>query len=1132
MKQKVITIFAAVCAVTGLFAAVHDENVFDVEKGEEWRLDFSWRIEEAPPTAFVHPFIEARDANGRIIHSASVGQIQQRTFGPEDMNIERWRVYAGVGGEVDRSQNYATSMDRIELPAATKSVRAVILGEGDPVRLGETKIEPVKLETPEPKQIDGFPAIPEDASKVLSDADLDAFLAKTSKQVPKLRSRGDRTELEVNGEVIVPRIYKTAAFDVPNRLPSVSQNRENGFNIFTIGIRFTDIWKSDGSVDTAFVRAEIRKYLKRNPEGLFMLVFIIQPHVGWAEKHPSEIYRNDKGRFGIVKGVYRVTEYRDRLEYDWKNDEYPAFSHTSEVFAKDAAEVLGRIFAELERWPEGKRVIGTYLNGGTDTQWLDAYDNEIEGVQFADWADCSKQRFAEFTTRKYGRAKAFNPADFREFYARCTAQMRLYMARAVKRASADRILVGGYSPNGGMAGWPLISQTYARRMMESPYWDFFAVVPDYIREHADVILSAVYDGSLARRGKLFISELDLRSWDVGNWGYWGSEWWRTHHNDETFRRKTLYFAANAVTHGGGYHAYDMDGGMYATEAARATWKAANAMAAKARTEEPVAESIALVAGERYWDHHPADRDRFIPYMLRELPKEALARTGVHWKTYLVDELLDAEEAKLPRIVIFSELTTVTAEQFAELKRRYARDGRVLVWMYRPGLFTADGAKLEKELGLRPAPFGQKKLPYADGRSPDPLMKGVKGMVMALRPYYAFDFPRLAQPDPAAKWQPLAFFQNTGVPALAVRRQKDFTELYASMPGGITAQLCRNLLREAKMDPLLETDEISGYGSGILYFVAQSDGRKIFRLPEGRVPGEVLAGPKFRTGADGRFSVELKRGEIFILESKTKLPERGIGGHQGDYANYPDDTLIALRAAVEKGAHFVEFDVQQCRSGEFFILHDHELEKKSNLKGYIWEKDYDYVRSGHIVWRERGNREFPDEKIATLEEVMDILPRDNFLINLHCYGPDGNHTAREVAKWVKAHGRLDQCYIACRLEEIADVRTAVPEIAVCNMTRPAGVDYYSPWPDEKNAEYLRTTIENHCQYLQLRQPWPRKFSDEAHAAGVKVNLCTCEVLCNDPANLKKMMYELGHDYILTENLGPVVREFDRLEGKRR
>ena len=1168
MSRTFPTVVFLSAAAFGLTAA-ENEHFFAVHAGEEWQLDWAWREVKIPAFAYIHPLVSAYDADGRLVYESAVGQIQQRTFGPEDMSVQRWRVYAGVAKNESGSApvDYAAAIDRVELPATSRKVRLALLREGDPAEIADVVCNAVRIEGGSHEPFVGFPAIKENSDDVLSDAALDAVLAKREKCVPKLVGDGDRTDLYVNGRRIVPRIYKTAAFAVPNRHPTVSQMSKKGFNIFTVGLNLapcarefarsaTGVWRQDGSVDTEKVRLELRENIKRCPDGMFMLVFIIQPHLGWAEANPTEIFRNDRGQFGIVRGVYQVSEFRDELKYDWTRDEFPAFSYASVKFANDVAAAMEKIFAALETWPEGKPVIGVYLNAGADTQWLDPFDS----TQAADRSDVARRRFSEYCRRKYGKtgdteipptSAFFNEgschfsehastpmSDYREFLARATAQTKLTIARGVKRGSRGRMLVGSYSPNSGMTGFPLICTSYSRRLIESPDWDFFAVVPDYVREHADPVLSAVFDGSLARHGKLFVSELDLRSHDVGNWGSWGSEFWRSHHTDATFRRKALFFVANAVTHGGAYHAYDMDGGMYATAAAQETWRVANAVAARAKSERRPEESVALVSGERYWDFQSLACGRLLPYHLREHPKDALSRAGVPWNAYLADELLADENAQLPRTVWFSDLTSIGYSQFLELRRRYARDGRVIVWSYRPGLFAPDGAKIEKSLGLKLAPEGLKCLGFADGTCTDPLMRGVTGTLMSAFSVWGFSYPRLCQPDPETGWRPLANFRGTSVPALAVRRQADCTEVYVSMPGGLTPGLIRNLLREARLQPLMETNEISGYGSGIFYFVAQSDGEKVFRLPLGRKPGEVLAGPTYRACGANRFAVTLRRGDIFIVTSEPGtaadpmqargLPPRGIGGHQGDYYNCPDDTAESLRMAVEKGCHFVEFDVQRCKTGEFVVMHDHELEKKTNLRGLVWQKTFDYVRSGHIVW---NGKDYQEMKVSTLDEALAVLPRENFLVNLHCYGQEGDHVARDVALHVKRLGRLGQCYVAAVLPELRLAREAVPELMTCNMTRPSGVDYYAPWPDEKNMEYLQTTIENGCDLLQLRQPWPRKFSDLAHAYGVKVNLCTCDPQSNDPANLEHVMRDLGIDYVLTENVGPMVEKFRELVERR-
>lgn len=881
-----------------LSAANVEESSVETKDGEDWQLDWSWRMRRVPLTAYLHPFLTAYDADGKQVWSGKVGRYLQRVHDPKDLNVQKWRVYATVartdGGKASSS---GYSFAHVMLPAGTRRLRLTLMRTGDRADIADLAFGATKLSSVPVQPTHGYPKIDDSAQKVLTDEELDAVLAVREKAVPKIVPEGDRSQLYVNGKPVLPRIWKTTPHACSNRFPSIGQSKDADFDVFLACFSMTvsraepgdsgGIWRADGTVDREKVRRELRRYLKRAPNAMLMLGLSMTPPPGWAERNPSEIYRNAEGKFGIFTNC-RITEFRDTVACDPQKNEWPAFSYTSRRFAADGAAFLERLFAAIEEMPEGKAVIGIYCCGGSDGQWLDEFDNRVrEPNQAADYSDCAKAGFAAFRRAKYGRddvdvripsGKEFWDAskqhyavgrstlmsDWCEFLARSTTEMRLAFARGIKKGSKGRVLVGSYSPNSGLAGYPLISQTFSKGLYESPDYDFFAVVPSYEREHADPVMAAIFDGSCLNRGKLYVSELDLRTPDVRNWSFWGNEFWIGNHNEATFRRKTLYFVLNALTHGGAYHAYDMDGGWYATAAAQATWKRANEIAARAHPSKPADERIAFVGGERYWDFQSFAKGRLFSYMLRELPRTALSFAGAPYNSYLLDEILDNPKTELPKVVIFGDLSTVTYDQYRTLRERYAKDGRVLVWMWRPGYFTADGAKIAAELGIREnaAAFG--KTGFANGRTVDPLADGIRGTLMASRPFYGYDFAPVCAADPSAGWKPVAWFRGaSGVPALAVKRGADCTEVYTSVPGGITPQLCRNLLREAGLQPLVETDEISGYGSGLFYMVAQSDGYKTFRLPKGVRPDKLLEGPEFKIRGD-RYQTYMTRGQIFVL----------------------------------------------------------------------------------------------------------------------------------------------------------------------------------------------------------------------------------------------------------------------------
>lgn len=795
-----------------------------------------------------------------------------------------------------------------KLPASARKIRMYVTSEGDAAKYDNVTFKAAKVEKSQYRTLHSlgqWPVMREDPSKVVSDAELDRILAVRERCVPELSASGDRTELNINGKTVTPKIYKTSAVPTTNRYPSVAAAAKMGFNIVTVNIPFSTfgndagIWRPDGSCDTEWVRRELREHLKRHPHGMFMFVLTMKPHVGWAEKTPGEIMADEKGRFGIYSGC-RLRAYRDKIEYNPKW-EFPMFSYASDKYAADASKMLESLFVAVESWPEGKAVIGVYVCGGADTQWHDIYDkggfeSNLNGTPLADHSPVMKRRFAEYLRTKYGRTDvdAHIPAkdeivckgntyysthsartlcsDYREFEGRSANEMRLALAGAIKRATKGRMLVGSYLPNGGAMGYSAIANSCVQELMESPAWDFFAVVPHYRREYIDPIYFPVFYGSAVRHGKLVIGEMDIRSADVGNYGFWHGDFWRSNHNEKTFRRKAMQVAAAAIVQGGGLHAYDMHGGWYATEAAQATWSAVNSMVDNAHAMPLAPETIAFVGSERYSDFkawNPLCLGAVA--MLREIPRLALARIGAPNTYILAEELLNCKKStELPKVVIFNDLSAIDFAQYSELKCRYAKDGRVIVWMWRPGIFAEDGAKIDEDLGIVPINEQPAYAAFSDGTNDDPLMKGVSGTILGHYP--SFGLTHCAPggvPDLSKGWKRLANIKGTDVPALAVRRHSGYTEVYSSIQGGITPQLCRNLLREAGMRPLLETDDISGYGSGIFYILAQKDGVKRFRLPDGAVAGNTLEGPAFKAEDNGTYSVPLKQAQMFIVSVKEK-----------------------------------------------------------------------------------------------------------------------------------------------------------------------------------------------------------------------------------------------------------------------
>ncbi len=105
-------------------------------------------------------------------------------------------------------------------------------------------------------------------------------------------------------------------------------------------------------------------------------------------------------------------------------------------------------------------------------------------------------------------------------------------------------------------------------------------------------------------------------------------------------------------------------------------------------------------------------------------------------------------------------------------------------------------------------------------------------------------------------------------------------------------------------------------------------------------------------------------------NQLSAPKDGLIGHRGAPGIAPENTLASFKAAHKQNVNWVEFDVQQCKSGEWLVLHDSTLERTTNGKGYLHNHDYDYLKTLSAgAW---FSPEFIQEPIPLLTKALNCL----------------------------------------------------------------------------------------------------------------------------------------------------------------
>ncbi len=89
----------------------------------------------------------------------------------------------------------------------------------------------------------------------------------------------------------------------------------------------------------------------------------------------------------------------------------------------------------------------------------------------------------------------------------------------------------------------------------------------------------------------------------------------------------------------------------------------------------------------------------------------------------------------------------------------------------------------------------------------------------------------------------------------------------------------------------------------------------------------------------------------------------IIAHRGFKSEYPENTLLAFKKALEIGAHGLELDVHYSKDGQIVVFHDFDLERMTKKKGYVY--DFTWEELKEMTIHQDGYK----DKIPLLEEVL-------------------------------------------------------------------------------------------------------------------------------------------------------------------
>jgi glycerophosphoryl diester phosphodiesterase len=230
-------------------------------------------------------------------------------------------------------------------------------------------------------------------------------------------------------------------------------------------------------------------------------------------------------------------------------------------------------------------------------------------------------------------------------------------------------------------------------------------------------------------------------------------------------------------------------------------------------------------------------------------------------------------------------------------------------------------------------------------------------------------------------------------------------------------------------------------------------------------------------------------------------------HRGFSGKYPENTLLAIRKAVEMGVDFVEIDTWLSIDHQVFVIHDNKLGRTTNGRGLVTRKTSDQIRKYCI---KNGSH-----KIPLLEEVFPLIKKGT-KINIEIKSV---FAAKPVAELIKKHNMQGKVMVssgsilALQLikNEIPSIKTAYIFFVSSNYKWDYLVTSIAKLSFKLTHFYVMMLAKSaKVDYVNISYPFStRKFIKKLHNKGFKVGVWTVNT-----RPLMKKLIKNGVDSIIT------------------
>jgi len=240
-------------------------------------------------------------------------------------------------------------------------------------------------------------------------------------------------------------------------------------------------------------------------------------------------------------------------------------------------------------------------------------------------------------------------------------------------------------------------------------------------------------------------------------------------------------------------------------------------------------------------------------------------------------------------------------------------------------------------------------------------------------------------------------------------------------------------------------------------------------------------------------------------------------HRGDASQAPENTIEAMRGAMEIGADSLETDVKLTKDDHLILFHDDDLRRTTGKEGTVRELTLDelcQIDLGHAFSPNGTDFPFRNKglRVVTLREAFEEFPDTKFNIDIK---DDDKVAPTILAEAIKEYERQDSVVVASfipsSLERFREVMPSVATSAHLSEARRflIGIKLRAVGIICRGISYRAFQIPVKYGSIQVMS---QRFVEEAHKRNLAVHVWTI----NDSKTMEWLI-DLGVDGIFTDEV---------------